>query len=108
MSQVHPSHTHTHTHARTQKSCSCLPFRFLTDDAVILMVYADVQIFGEGISVSVSNLMLNQQKATEFALATYEDLLAMPEAQEQLQLVSHHHFLNIYLYVQLPWLLYLT
>ncbi len=42
-------------------------------------------------SVSVSNLMLNQQKATEFAPATYEDLLAVPEAREQLQLVSHHH-----------------
>ena len=59
-------------------------------------------------SVSVSNLMLTQEKATEFALATYEDLLAVPEAQEHLQSVSHHHFLNIYPYLQLHWLLYLT
>ena len=49
--------------------------------------------------------MLTQEKATEFALATYEDLLAVPEAQEHLQSVSHHHFLNIYLYLQLHWLL---
>ena len=44
-------------------------------------------------SVSTSNLvMCHPQKTTDLALATYEDLLAMPEAREQLQLVSHHHF----------------
>ncbi len=60
-------------------------------------------------SVSTSNLMLNhQQKATEFALTTYEDLLAVPEAREQLQMVSHHHFPNINLYLHLHWLLHST
>jgi len=53
--------------------------------------------------------MLNhQQKATEFALTTYEDLLAVPEAREQLQMVSHHHFPNINLYLHLHWLLHST
>lgn len=53
-------------------------------------------------SVSASNLMLcHQQKATELALATYEDLLAVPEAREQLQLVSQHHLpvINLHLYL---------
>ena len=50
--------------------------------------------------ISASNLVLyHQQNTPDLALATYEDLLAMPEAREQLHLVSHHHFLDISLHL---------
>ncbi|KAA6424594.1 MAG: hypothetical protein FRX49_05803 [Trebouxia sp. A1-2] len=52
-------------------------------------VHRILRSLGKAMSVSASNLMLcHQQKATELALATYEDLLAVPEAREQLQLVA--------------------
>lgn len=45
---------------------------------------------GKAVSVSAGNLILcHQQKATELALATHADLLAMPEAWGQLQLVAN-------------------
>lgn len=50
--------------------------------------------------ISASNLVLyHQQNTPDLALATYEDLLIMPEAREQLHLVSHHHFLDISLHL---------
>ncbi|KAL0052408.1 hypothetical protein WJX82_001643 [Trebouxia sp. C0006] len=52
-------------------------------------IHRILRSLGKAMSVSVSNLMLTQEKATEFALATYEDLLAVPEAQEHLQSVAN-------------------